>query len=100
MKPENHQFLVPESVWVQDNNPRVLSELFEGILAAENVNMMIWFVDRRESLWRETRNHINWGLFHKMTPQPLVDVVVLRKNPLKIDELGRKPIFVAGWDMV
>ena len=100
VKPENHQFLVPESVWVQDNNPRVLSELFEGILAAENINMMIWFVDRRESLWRETRNHINWGIFHKLTPQPLVDVVVLRKNPLKIDELGRKPIFVAGWDMV
>jgi len=35
-----------------------------------------------------------------MTPQPIVDVVVLRKNPLKMDELRSKPIFVAGWDMV
>lgn len=100
VKPEHHQFLVPESVWVKDNRPNDLSDLLEGILAAEEVNMMIWFVDRRESLWRETRQLIDWGLFHKMTPQPIVDVVVLRKNPLKMDELRNKPIFVAGWDMV
>lgn len=100
VKPDNHQFLVPESVWVKDNNPKDLSDLLEGILAAEQVNMMIWFVDRRENLWRESRHMIDWGLFHKMTPQPIVDVVVLRKNPLKMDELRNKPIFVAGWDMV
>lgn len=100
VKPENHQFLVPESVWVKDNNPAALSSLFEGILAHEQVNMLIWFVDRREMLWRESHRMVDWGLFHKMTPQPIVDVVVLRKNPLKMDELRNKPIFVAGWDMV
>ena len=100
MKPKNHSFLVPESLWVKDNDPGVLSALLEGILAAEKVNMMLWFVDRREPLWRECRQYVDWGLFHKMTPQPVVDVVLLRKNPLKMDELRSKPIFVAGWDMV
>ena len=100
VKPKNHQFLVPESIWVEDNDPDVLSALLEGILAHEGRNMMLWFVDRREPLWRETRQYIDWGLFHKMTPQPIVDVVVMRKNPLKMDELRSKPIFVAGWDMV
>ncbi len=100
VKPKNHQFLVPESIWVEDNDPDVLSSLLEGILAHEGRNMMLWFVDRREPLWRESRQYIDWGLFHKMTPQPIVDVVVMRKNPLKMDELRSKPIFVAGWDMV
>lgn len=100
VKPKDHSFLVPESLWIKDNDPGVLSALLEGILAAEKVNMMLWFVDRREPLWRECRQYVDWGLFHKMTPQPIVDVVVLRHNPLKMDELRSKPIFVAGWDMV
>lgn len=100
IKPEQHQFLVPESVWVCENNPQSLTALFEGILAVENRNMILWWVDRRESLWRETKSAVNWGLVHRMTSHPIVDVVVLRKNPLKQDELRNKPIFVAGWDMV
>jgi hypothetical protein len=100
IKPKKHQFLVPESVWVKDHDPRVLSMLFEGVLASQERNMILWWIDRRESLWRDTRNHMNWGIVHKMTPQAIVDVVVMRKNPLKLDELRNKPVFVAGWDMV
>lgn len=100
IKPKKHQFLVPESVWIKDNDPRLLSQLFEGILEKESKNMMLWWIDRREPLWREARTGVNWGLVHKMTSHPLVDVVVLRKNPLKQDELRRKPIFVVAWDMV
>ncbi len=100
IKPKDHRFLVPESVWVKDNSPQVLNALFEGILSIEKRNMLLWWVDRREPLWRESRNYVNWGIVHKMTPQTIVDVVVLRKNPLKLDELRQRPIFVAGWDLV
>jgi hypothetical protein len=100
IKPEQHRFLVPESVWIKDNDPETLAMLYEGILAEENRNMILWWVDRRDPLWRDTKNSLNWGLVHKMTSHTIVDVVVLRKNPLKLDELRMKPIFVAGWDMV
>lgn len=100
IKPKNHKFLVPESVWACDNNPALLQSLFEGVLAAENHNMLLWFVDRHEPVWRAARNVVRWGIVHRMTPQPTVDVVVLRKNPLMLDELRSKPIFIAGWDMV
>lgn len=100
IKPKKHQFLVPESVWVKDHDPRLLSQLLEGVLAHENKNMLIWWMDRRDALWRDTKNMVNWGIVHKMTPQAIVDVVVMRKNPLKLDELRNKPVFVAGWDMV
>ena len=62
--------------------------------------MIMGWIDRRESLWRDAKHDVNWGLVHKMTPQAIVDVVVMRKNPLKLDELRSKPVFVAGWDMV
>lgn len=100
IKPKKHQFLVPESVWIENNDPRILTQLFESVLAIEKRNMLLWFVDRREPVWRETKPFMNWGLYHKLAPLQIVDVVVLRKNPLKLDELRSKPIFVAGWDVV
>lgn len=100
IKPKKHQFLVPESVWIENNDPRILTQLFEGVLALEQRNMLLWFVDRREPVWRETKPFMNWGLYHKLAPLQIVDVVVLRKNPLKLDELRSKPLFVAGWDVV
>ncbi len=100
IKPDNHQFIVPEAVWIKQHSPQALTQLFEGILEKENRNMMLWWIDRRETLWRDTRSRVHWGLVHRMTSQPQIDVVVLRKNPLKLDELRSKPIFVSGWDMV
>lgn len=100
IKPKNHRFLVAESVWLKEKNPPILADLLEGVLAIEQRNMMLWFVDRREPVWRENRQSIDWGLFHKLVQLQTVDVVVLRQNPLMKDELRRKPIFVAGWDLV
>jgi hypothetical protein len=100
VRPKNHQFLVAESVWLKDKNPLLLAELLEGVLAIEKRNMMLWFVDRLEQVWRENRHQIDWGLFHKLVPLQVVDVCVLRQNPLMKDDLRRKPIFVAGWDLV
>lgn len=100
VKPKCHRFLVPESVIAKNDDPEILSAFFEGMLHAENINALVWWIDRREPVWLHTKNDIDWGLLHKVTSQTPVDVVVLRKNPLKLDELGAKPIFVAGWDMV
>ena len=100
IQPKNHRFVVPESVCVQNNDPVLLSRFFEGILEQENQHVLLWWIDRRESLWREAKYCVNWGLLHKLTSQTPVDVVVLRKNWLQLDELNSKPIFVAGWDMV
>jgi len=100
IKPDHHRFVVPESVWVKDNDTRTLSTFFEAILAKEERNVILWWVDKREPLWREAKCEVNWGLLHKLTTQTPVDVVVLRKNSWELDELRMKPIFVAGWDMV
>jgi hypothetical protein len=100
IKPKAHRFVVPESVIVKDNDPELLTAFFESILNAEERNVLLWWIDRREPLWRDTRHEVNWGMLHKLTSQTPVDVVVLRKSSLHIDELRSKPIFVSGWDMV
>lgn len=100
VKPSQHSFIVPESVWVKNHDPRTLSAFFEGMLASEKLTMLLWWVDKREPLWRDTKNDIKWGLLHQLTTPNPVDVVVLRKNCWELDELKTKPIFVAGWDMV
>jgi hypothetical protein len=100
IKPKDHRFVVPEAVSVKNNDPELLSEFFEGILHHEQRNVILWWIDRREPLWRDTKNEVNWGMLHKLTSQTPVDIVVLRKSCLMLDELKSKPIFVAGWDMV
>lgn len=100
IRPDNHRFLVPEAVRVIDNDPGLLSSFFEGILAAEAHNVILWWVDKRELLWHKSRFRINWGMLDKLTHQTPVDVVVLRKDWFQLDELNSRPIFVAGWDMV
>lgn len=100
IKPKAHRFIVPESVCVKDNDPELLTAFFEGILHAEERNVILWWIDRREPLWRDTKHEVNWGMLHKLTSQTPVDVVILRKNCLQLDELRSKPIFVSGWDMV
>lgn len=100
LKPSDHRFLVPESVCLLQKDPQTLENFFEGILALEKRNIILWWVDKRESVWRDTRHCVKWGLLHRFLGQTPVDVVVLRKNVLKIDELQSKPIFVAGWDLV
>lgn len=100
IKPKQHRFIVPEAVCVKDNDPELLTTFYESILSLEQQHVILWWIDRREPLWRDTKNEVNWGMLHKLTSQTPVDVVVLRKNCLRLDELKSKPIFVAGWDMV
>lgn len=100
VKPNDHRFIVPESVWVKNNDPEIFAKLFEGILHEERRNMILWWVDKREPLWREAKEVVRWGLVHRLTSSNPVDVMVLRKSSWKIDELRNKPIFVAGWDMI
>lgn len=96
IKPSDHQFLVPDCVWVEDNNPNVLNELFSAILFEEKFNLMLWWTDKNEPLYLGVKNKINWGLLHKIIGVSPVDIVVREKNPSK----AKQPFFVCAWDMV
>jgi len=96
VKPKDHQFIVPDCVWVKQNNPDVLQELFSAILFEEKLNLMLWWTDDKEDLYNSVKNKVRWGLFHKLIGSAPVDIVVLENEGKEI----ASPFFVKGWDMV
>lgn len=75
IKPKNHSFLVPEAVFIKDNNPQLLTELFDGILAQMNERVIIWWVDEQDELYTSTQSKINWGLLNKIIGVNQVNLV-------------------------
>ena len=98
IKPKNHTFLVPEIVVIKDNNPTLLNELFSGILAAEKLNLLLWWIDKQDPLYRSIKDKIKWGFFNKLIGVNPVDVVE-RRNPTS-KAISKVPVFVTAFDMV
>jgi hypothetical protein len=98
IKPKNHTFLVPEIVCVQDNDPKVLDELFSAILHAEKLNLMIWWLDQQDPLYLKTKVKIKWGLLNSIIGVAPVDVVQRSADGQAL--FRDQPIFVTAWDMV
>jgi hypothetical protein len=98
IKPENHTFLVPEIVCVKDNDPKILDELFQGILKEKDLHLILWWVDSNDPLYLTVKDQIKWGLLHKMIGVAPVDVV--ERKAIKNSEKKEGPVFVTAWDMV
>jgi hypothetical protein len=98
LKPKKHTFLVPDIVVAKEHNPVVLNELFSGILAAEKLNLLLWWVDKNEPLYLAVKEKLKWGILHKIIGAAPVDVVQ-RKNP-NLNRPAKSPVFVAAFDMI
>ncbi len=98
IKPKNHTFLVPEIVVIKDNNPTLLNELFSGILAAEKLNLLLWWIDKQDPLYTSIKDKIKWGFFNKLIGVNPVDVVE-RRNPTS-KAISKGPVFVTAFDLV
>lgn len=104
IKPKNHSFLVPEAVFIKDNNPQLLVELFNGILAHTNERVLIWWVDENDELYRSVKSKINWGLLNKIIG---VNEVNLVERSLLSDHHRSRPrselnrsSYTSGFDFV
>lgn len=99
IRPANHEFVVPDTVWVKDNDPRILTELFEGVLAKEEKTLMLWWVDEEDELYRSVKDRLKWGIIHKIIGVNEVNLVVLADDKIA-DELKTRVHFVSGYDFV
>jgi len=97
IRPKNHTFIVPEAVFVKDNDPNHLTELFEGILATENQHLIIWWVDKKDELYSSVHSRLKWGLLHKIVGVSGVNVVCRRNS--KSGEEG-VPVYTTGIDFI
>ena len=98
IQPKRHTFLVPEIVTAKANDPKLTNELFSSILAEEKLNLMLWWIDKKDELFTSIDNQLNWGLFHKLVGAHPVDVVERRNPNSKIET--KSPIFVTAFDMI
>jgi hypothetical protein len=96
--PPSHHFLAIDSVWIQEDNPQLLSDFFESILAEEKQHLLFWWVDEREQLFTHSKNQISWGIFHKILKNPSVHVV--QKTNTETIENSTAPFYISAFDLV
>lgn len=95
IKPDAHTFMVPEAVVVKDNDPHRLNELYEGALASEHLNLMIWWVDEKDELYQSIQPKMKWGLLDKIIGASEAKVVVKTNKPI-VDA----PVYTIGFDFI
>ena len=96
--PKRHTFLVPEAVYVKDNNPQYLQELFEGMLSLEKEHLILWWVDEVSPLHKAVKNNVHWGPLHKLVGVNQAKLMVKLNEQFEFDNSA--PVYTCGFDFV
>jgi len=103
IRPKNHAFIVPEAVYVKNNDPQLFSELFDGMLSYENQRVIIWWVDEKDELYHAIKPKVKWGLLHKVIGVSYANLVVRSasaKRGLNGVETEAHSSYTSGFDFV
>lgn len=98
IRPKNHRFAVVDSVWVKNNDSKLLEQFFEGILHAEQERILFWWVDTRDPCYAAVQKPVKWGLLNRIIGVSRVEVVVRGGSRFKMD--NSTPVFTSGFDFV
>jgi hypothetical protein len=97
INPKKFSFLVPDIVWVDKNNPNLLTELFNAALNHYACNSIIWWTDENQGIYQAAKAQVKWGLLHRLLGNnPLALVQKSLHQEIKEEEL----IFVNGFDLI
>ena len=89
--------MVPDIVWVDKNNPNLLTELFNAALNHYACNSIIWWTDENQGIYQAAKAQVKWGLLHRLLGNnPLALVQKSLHQEIKEEEL----IFVNGFDLI
>ena len=98
VNPKLHTFVVPDSVWVKDGNPQILTELYESLIKETKANMLIWWADNEEPLYKTVKNKVNWGPMNSIMGVSPVNVVARQKEG-EVPKLTQ-PMYVVAIDAI
>ncbi|TNF49622.1 MAG: hypothetical protein EP305_02255 [Bacteroidetes bacterium] len=98
IKPKDHHFIAVDAVWIKNNDPRIMEEMFAGILAEENRNLMIWWADEKDEIRRAVATKVRWGILDKMIGRTPVKVIARTVDGQ--NQKFSRPVFVSAFDMV
>ncbi len=77
IQPKDHKFIGVDKVWVKENNPDYLDELFSSILAAEKHKLILWWCDPDIT---KTYRKTNWGIMHALLKSSPVQIYTQSKH--------------------
>ena len=100
IRPNAHTFVVPEAVVVKNNDPKLVQELFEGILFTEKLNLILWWVDEKDELYKNVQDQLKWGLLHKMVGVAHASVVQKTIDGSVKGFDPERPVFTTGIDFI
>lgn len=95
---KRHAFIVPEAVWVENNDSALLEELFSALLAHYERQVIMWWVDAEEPLYKQTNNNISWGLLDALLG--VHEVHLMRRKREQNEERSKAPAYICGIDFV
>ncbi len=100
IRPKKHRFVVPEAVFIKNNDPELFASFMESILANEKLNLALWWVDESDDLYQRVRNNVNWGILHKIVGLNVANVMVRNKKGSDLSESNNMPVFTSGFDFI
>lgn len=95
---KNHKFIVPEAVWVKDNNPQLLVEFFKALLAHHKRHVIMWWVDAENELYTQTKNQVSWGLLNSLLG--VHEVYLMSRKRTAKSSKNEAPAYICGIDFV
>lgn len=98
IKPKKHSFLVPEAVWVKNNDTNLLSDFFETVLAEEKKRVILWWIHAENNLLKLASKSLNWGLLDRFTKPNEVSLITL--DLLKDADYQTSNIYTLGIDFI
>lgn len=96
IRPSQHQFLVLDSFWVQDNSAELAQHFLESALQIQHQHLVFWWVDEREELYQALSKSVSWGIFQKIMGENSVHIVERSHS----DNSHVNPFYVFGLDLV
>lgn len=99
IRPEHHTFIVPDAIWIRENDIQLANELFEAVLFQEGVKLMIWWADEHDELYKKIKKSVNWGILNRLVGVSPVNIVV-KENPFIETSPVKAPFFISGFDFV
>ena len=98
IRPKKHSFIVPEAVYIKNNDPKLLTEFFSSILAIENRNLILWWADPKEEIYSAVSNKMKWGILNSLVGVNRVNVI--SKTTTNKKSNPKQTFHISGEDMV
>jgi RimJ/RimL family protein N-acetyltransferase len=100
--PRKFEFLAFEGIYCKEGSENRLVELFEGILAKENLKSSMLWLGETCSLRKRIMNHCSVGLLHTFVKDS--DVYIMASfhdlNEYEINDMKERPVFASAFDYI